>query len=425
MGEIAVSENEISESADVTILGAGIVGIATALSLTERGLKVTVVDRDPPADGASFGNAGSLSPWSCVPQSMPGLWKNVPRWMLDPEGPIALRLGYAATFLPWAVKFLRSGQEARLPAIADAMLGLTRPTVTLYRHHLAGTGHEDLVRDSVYVHVFRNAADADLTQLSWRMRRERQVPLEVVKGDALREVEPALSPEFEAAVLIKQQGRALDPGGIGKALAEKAQGMGVVFLRRNVERLVPAEDGGWRVETDGGAMPAKRVVVAMGAWSGKLLEPLGVKVPLEAERGYHMVFGDPGVTLNNCIMNVDAKFVVSSMTAGVRCAGTAEFAGLDAAPDYRRARVFERLAKRMFPDINTNDTVEWMGTRPSTPDSVPCLGEIPGCPGLYAAFGHGHTGMTMAPKTGEVIAALIAGETLDVDMTPYRIDRFG
>ncbi|MEC8201721.1 MAG: FAD-binding oxidoreductase, partial [Pseudomonadota bacterium] len=162
----------------------------------------------------------------------------------------------------------------------------------------------------------------------------------------------------------------------------------------------------------------------MGAWSGKLLSDLGVKVALEAERGYHLVFKNPGVQLNNAIMNVESKFVASSMNAGVRCAGTAEFAGVDAAPDYRRAKVFAKLAKEMFPDLNVEDTDEWMGPRPSTPDSVPFLGEVPGCPNLIAAFGHGHTGMTMGPKTGEVIASLIAGEKTGVDMQAYRLDRF-
>lgn len=420
-----MAEKDTDETADVTVLGAGIVGICTALSLAERGFKVAILDRDPPAEGASYGNAGSLSPWSCVPQSMPGLWKSIPKWLIDPEGPIAVRLGYLPTFLPWGVRFLRAARREGLDTIADAMMALTRPTLDIYRRHIAGTGREDLIRDGVYVHVYRNAADANLSSLGWQMRRDRQVPLEVVQGEALREVEPALSPEFEAAVLIKQQGRALDPGGIGKALAEKAQSMGVAFRRCSIERLVPEADGVWRIETEAGPIPAKRVVVAMGAWSGKLLSGLGVKVALEAERGYHLVFRNPGVTLNNAIMNVDAKFVVSSMNAGVRCAGTAEFAGVDAPPDYRRAQVFSRLIKRMFPDINVDDTVEWMGRRPSTPDSVPFLGDIPGFENLYAAFGHGHTGLTMAPKTGEILAGLIAGEKLDVDMTPYRIGRFG
>ncbi|MEE2689875.1 MAG: FAD-binding oxidoreductase [Pseudomonadota bacterium] len=411
-------------NSDITVLGAGIVGICTALSLRERGFSVMMLDRNPPAEGASYGNAGSLSPWSCVPQSMPGLWKSVPKWLTDPEGPIALRAGYAVTFLPWALKFLRSSKLEGLDVIADAMMGLTRPTVDLYRHHLSGTGQENLVRDSVYVHVYRKAEDADLSQLAWRLRRDRQVPVELVKGEALREVEPALSETYEAAVLIKEQGRALDPGAIGKTLAEKAQSMGVEFRQSRIDRLRALPGGSWEIETESGMIPAKKIVVAIGAWSGKLLSDLGVRVALEAERGYHLVFRNPGVQLNNAIMNVESKFVVSSMNAGVRCAGTAEFAGVDAAPDYRRAKVFGKLAKEMFPDLNTNDTEEWMGPRPSSPDSVPFLGEIPGFENIYAAFGHGHTGMTMGPKTGEVIASLIAGENPGIDMHPYRINRF-
>ena len=409
---------------EVAVLGAGIVGICTAISLRERGYSVILLDRNPPAEGASYGNAGSLSPWACVPQSMPGLWKSVPKWILDPEGPIALRLGYATTFLPWALKFLRAGNLEGLESIADAMMALTRPTVDLYRKHLSGTGQEHLVKDSVYVHVYRKAEDADLSQLAWRLRRDRQVPVEVVKAGVLRELEPAISNDFEAAVLIKQQGRALDPGRIGKVLAEKAQSMGVEFRQCSVDRIRPKEKDSWEITTDLDVLLVKKVVVAMGAWSGKLLNDLGIKVALEAERGYHLVFKNPGVTINNAIMNVESKFVASSMNTGLRCAGTAEFAGVDASADYRRARVFARLAKDMFPDLNVEDAEEWMGPRPSSPDSVPFLGEIPGFQNIYAAFGHGHTGLTMAPKTGEVIASLIACEQLDVDMLPYRIDRF-
>ena len=135
-----------NKSEEITILGAGIIGICTALSLRERGFRVTVLDRNPPAEGASYGNAGSLSPWSCVPQSMPGLWKNVPRWLIDSEGPIAVRLGYSTAFLPWALKFFRSGRKDGLDMIADAMMALTRPTIELYRKHLIDTGQEKTCR---------------------------------------------------------------------------------------------------------------------------------------------------------------------------------------------------------------------------------------------------------------------------------------
>jgi D-amino-acid dehydrogenase len=408
----------------VVIVGAGIVGICTALSLLEKGFSVELIDRDTPAEGASHGNAGVVSPWTCVPQSMPGVWKNVPKWLLDPEGPIALRWSYLPKFLPWAMKFLRAADTAKLPTLADAMLALNRPNVDLYRRHLDGTGHEDLLRDSMYVHVYKSADGVDLKELGWRMREQRDVPLQVVNAGELHEIEPALSPDYKSAMVMKGQARAMDPGGIGKALAEKALSMGATFRQTGVNKIVPAADGGWTLHTDEGEIATEKLVVAAGAWSARLLAPLGLKLPLEAERGYHLIFQNPGITVNNSIMDTAGKFVASSMSDGVRCAGTAEFAGIDAAPDYRRAQIFSSLAKRLFPDINTDDPVEWMGRRPSFPDSLPCLGEVPGHAGLFAAFGHSHYGFGMAPNTGRVVAEVVSGATPNIDMAPYRIDRF-
>lgn len=409
---------------DAVVVGAGIVGICTALSLAELGKTVVVVDRDGPAEGASYGNAGVISPWSCVPQSMPGIWKYVPKWLLDPEGPVSLRWGYALKFLPWALKFLAAGQEDRIPAIADGMNALNRPNVDLYQHHLSGSGAENLITSSMYVHIYRNPADADLNALGWRMRTERGFPIERISGDELREIEPDISPSYQAAVLIKDQARALSPGDVGKALAEKAKKMGVRFERAAVTALTPRSGGGWIAKTETGQFESEALVLAAGAWSAKLLEPLGLRLPLEAERGYHLIFKDPGVRLNNSIMDVDGKFVASSMATGIRAAGTAEFAGLDAPPDYRRAKIFGPLMKRMMPKLNIEDADEWMGTRPSFPDSLPCIDEVPGHPGLFTAFGHSHYGFGMAPNTGRVVAQLVTRQKPNIDMKPYRITRF-
>ena len=407
----------------VTIIGAGAVGISTALSLLELGHEVELIDRDPPASGASHGNAGVISPWTCMPQSQPGVWKSVPKWLLDSEGPLVVRWSYLPQFLPWALRFLRAGSAAKLPAIADAMSALNRPSLDLYRHHLNGTGQEHLVCDTNYVHVYRKAESIDLNNLSWRMTRERGATIDVVKGSDLRDIEPALSADYEAAVVIRGQGRSLDPGGVGRALADKARTMGAQFRQAAVRGISRGEDC-WTIDTDDGALQRAVVVIAAGVWSRELLKPLGIKVPLEAERGYHLVLRNPGVTLNNSIMDTERKFVVSSMEAGVRCAGTAEFAGIDAPPNYARAQVFKKHAKALFPDINVEDGEPWMGRRPSTPDSLPCIGPVPGHDGLYVAFGHAHLGFTMAPATGRIVANLINGTPPNTDVTAYRIDRF-
>ena len=407
-----------------TIIGSGIVGICTAISLLEKGFDVLLIDRNEPAEGASHGNAGVVSPWTCVPQSMPGVWRSIPKWLFDPEGPIALKWSYLPKFIPWAIKFLEAGKEEGLPAIADAMQALNRPNVDLYRQLLEGTGSEHLIVESMYVHVSRNEDAVDLNSLAWKLREERGVPIEVVGPERLREVEPDLSPAYKTGVLMKGQARAIDPGGVGKALAEKAKRMGADFLKAGVHQIEQSPTGEWNIHTDAGERKAVNLIIAAGAWSARLLEPLGYALPLEAERGYHLIFQNPGITVNNSIMDADAKFVASSMAAGVRCAGTAEFAGLDALPDYRRAQVFVRLAKYLFPDINTKDTIEWMGSRPSFPDSLPCLGEIPSKKGLFCAFGHSHYGFGMAPNTGRVVASIVTGEPVNIDLTPYQISRF-
>jgi len=422
-----LAEKEEGKQADgksVVVLGAGIVGIFTALSLLERGFKVTLVDRDGPAEGASHGNAGVISPWSVVPQAMPGIWKNAPRWLIDPEGPLSIRWPYAPRLIPWMRRFFQVGTEQQLPSTADAMFALNRPNVDLYRYHLKGTGKEHLVVDSVYLHVFRDPSDVDPNGMGWRLRAERGVPFEVLNAGELHEMEPALSPDYKAAFLIKDQARATDPGGVGKALAEKALSLGAVFVRATVERIIPQEGGGYRLDCGSRQIEAPRLVLTAGAWSARLLATLGVKVPLEAERGYHLILQNPGINVNYSVMDVKRYFVASLMDAGVRLAGTAEFGGLDAEPNYERARMLKALAQSLFPAINAEDTVEWSGIRPSFPDSLPCIGEVPGHKGLIAAFGHSHYGFGMAPNTGRLAAMVVNEETPNVPMEPYSVDRF-
>lgn len=409
---------------DVTVVGAGIVGICCTLSLLERGKSVRLVDKTGPMAGASYGNAGVISPWSCVPHSLPGMWRNIPGWLLDPLGPLSIRPAYLPRFLPWAIKFLRNGQPHRVAAIADGMSTLIQHNVELYRGHLAGTGQEHLLRDSSYVFAYRNREKIDLDQIGFRLRREHGATMEVIDAAELRELEPDLSPDYQGAVVIKDQARAMSPGLIGEALAEKARVAGADIHTAAVNSITPREDGSWSLETDRGALDSTAIVIAAGPWSTELLAPLGLRLPLEYERGYHLEFLDPGVTLNNSVMDVEQTFVTSSMANGVRSAGTAEFAGLDTPPNFRRAQVLKQLTKTMLPALNTGNANEWMGIRPSFPDSLPCIDTAPGFRNLYTAFGHSHYGLGMAPQTGRFVADIVSGIAPNADLTPYRVSRF-
>ncbi|MEM7288823.1 MAG: FAD-binding oxidoreductase [Pseudomonadota bacterium] len=415
----------MAENEPVTIVGAGIVGICCALSLQEKGLKVRLIDPDDPGQGTSMGNAGIISPWSCIPQSMPGMWKQVPKWLLSKDGPVSIPISYFPRFIPWGLRFLRSGRQRSVRQISAAMSELVTPNIDLYRRHLTDTGCEYLLRPSSYVFVSRKPQPDFPNGLSWDLRRNVGAPMRRVSGKELREMEPALSVDFDSAIVLEDQARAISPGKIGQVLAEKVQKQGGIIERFQVLSLKPQINGkGWIVKTTESDLSCEKVVLAAGAWSARLLSRLGIKVPLEAEGGYHTVFKSPGIELNNSISDLDYHIVCSSMESGLRTAGTAEFAGLNAEPNYQRAKLLIGQTKAMFPDLNTSEVDYWRGVRPSFPDSLPAIGEIKGLPNLFAAFGHSHYGLGMAPKTGQLIAELVSGGRPNCDMSAYDTMRF-
>jgi D-amino-acid dehydrogenase len=408
---------------EVTIIGAGIVGICTAISLRERGFEVRIVDRADPGQETSFGNAGVISPWSIIPQAMPGTWKTLPGLLFGRDSPLSVRAGYWPRMVPWGLRFLRNGSEARARAAADMLEYLCGPSVDLYRRLLRGTGHEDLLVDSFYVHTFRRAEKASLQALEYRIRTEKGGDLELIGQAELRALEPALTPDLQAAILVKGQARVRAPGELGRVLAEKARAMGVAFVRAEVTGLSRSGQG-WAIATKAESLSAPRIVLAAGVWSAGLLRPLGIKLPLVAERGYHVEFADPGVELTHSVMDVGTRTVASSMLGGLRLAGTAEFGAIDAPPDPRRHALLTRQARALLPDLNTDAPSLWMGRRPSFPDSLPALGALAGQEGLFTAFGHCHYGLMMAPKTGEVVADMLSGRPANADLAPLNAARF-
>jgi D-amino-acid dehydrogenase len=311
-----------------------------------------------------------------------------------------------------------------MQASARALSLLVSDSLGQHRDLASGAGVDHLLRPAPLVYAYADEASLSKGMPSWDWRRPYGVNPRVVRGAELRELEPALSTQLACAVVIDDCGYTSNPSQLVKALADYAQRRGAALLQRDVVDIRPREGGGVRLSCDDGDIISEKVVIAAGAWSGKLAAQLGEAVPLEAERGYHVMLHEPGVAPRSIVGSAKGKFLATPMDDGLRLAGTAEFAGLDAPPDYGRAELLRGQAKALFPDVNIENYSQWMGQRPSLPDSVPVIGPSQRHAGIYYAFGHQHVGLTSAPKTGRLIADLIAGRAPNTDLTPYRVDRF-
>lgn len=408
----------------VVVIGAGIVGVCCATYLRRQGRQVTIVDRLPPGEGCSFGNAGSLSPGSCVPNAMPGNLAKVPGWLLRNDGPLTIRWRHLPRLLPWLVGFLQAGSPERVEAAADALAMLHAPTVDLYQELVREAGVPDLVRASDYLFVYGSEASYASSEYGWRLRRARGVRFDELRAEDLRELEPDLSRHYVRGVLVRDQGFTLNPSRLVKALAAQAAREGVAIRQDEVSGFEVSAARVTNVRTPGGGIAADEVVIAAGAWSRRLTDGIGLRIPLDTERGYHATVADAGVRVGRPIMEGDFKFLATPMEMGLRFAGMVELAGVDAPMSQQRADTILRLARRMFPALQSTEVSQWMGRRPSMPDGLPVISRSPLHDNVYLAFGHGHTGMIGGPMTGRIISGLVTGQRLNVDAGPFRADRF-
>ncbi len=409
----------------IVVVGAGIVGVACASYLQRDGHLVTLIDRGAPGEGCSFGNAGGMSPGSCVPVATPGMTRQVPKWLLDPLGPLAIRWSYLLPVLPWLIRFLRAGQPETVQRIADGIRALLAGVFDNYAPLVKAAGAEHLVHSRAgQMYVWRSQAAFDGDRFGLRLRRDRGVAMEELDRHELRQREPALAPIFEKAVVFPEHGHCSDPFRLVQMLAEHFERNGGTILKREVTGFARDGERVTGVRTGSGAIAADTVVIAAGAWSARLAKQLGTHIPLEAQRGYHVTVADPGVAPRINVMWADAKFMATPMDMGLRFAGTVELAGLDAPPDYRRARKLLELGRQMYPGLKVGTVTEWMGHRPCTPDTLPVIDFAPGRNDVVFAFGHGHTGLSAASTTGKLVAEMIAGRRPSIDPAPYRATRF-
>jgi D-amino-acid dehydrogenase len=409
----------------VIVIGAGVVGLAVADHLVLSGADVTVVDRDPEGDKASFGNAGGIAVSEVVPASSPGVIWRAPRWLLDPLGPLAIRPRHAPKLIPWLLRFAKSGSPSEIARISAALAALNGRVYEDLLPMLARIGlSRELNRDGALV-VYEHEHGVERDSAEWDLKRRHGVEFEVISGDAARDLEPALGPTIRRAVFLPQWSHVNDPTVVVDALRRSLLASGVAILTGTVGSVTAPEGARAQVRLeDGGTLAADRIVIAAGAWSGEIAERLGDPVLLESERGYNMTLPDPGVRLRREVIFAERKFVATPLSCGLRIGGAAEFGGLDAAANHRRSRALVTLASRYLPGLKTAGGTAWAGHRPATPDSLPVIGRSPRHPSVFHAFGHGHLGLTQAATTGRIVADLICMGRAPIDVSPFSILRF-
>lgn len=415
----------------VVIIGAGIVGAAAAVELVRDGHRVTILEPGQPGgeQAASYGNGTLLSPGSVVPVSLPGLWKKVPGFLRDPLGPLAIRWSYLPRLLPWLRRFVAAGATiAKVERTAHALAPLLANSPE--RHHRladeAGVGN--LIERHGILYPFPTRADFEADALAWRLRKDNGTTWLELDADALRQQEPALDRRYQFALLVQHGGNCTDPGAYVAALVAHAQSQGA--------KHTPGRATGFRIEagrlqavlTDTGEIPCDAAVIAAGARSKPLAEAAGDTISLETERGYHAVLEGAGIHLRHPMLTSDTKSAVVSTRAGLRVAGTVEFAGLDAAPNWARAEILRDVMLKTFPglprDLPADRIKLWMGHRPSTPDGLPVIGPARACPDIIHAYGHGHVGLAGGAMTGRLVADLVSGHNPTIDIGPFSPQRF-
>jgi D-amino-acid dehydrogenase len=413
----------------VGVIGAGMVGVAAASFLQRAGHEVFIVEPGNPGEGASFGNAGCLNGSSVVPMSMPGMIRNVPGWLTDPMGPLTIRWSYLPTLAPWLIRFIRSGTPDKVRAQARALRAILGPSLPTLAPLLKNAGAQELVKNVGHLFVYRSDAQWQKESAAWALRRDNGVAWDEFDADGLRQLEPALSREFVKGVLVAENGHTVNPHRLVNTLADA--------FRRDGGRIERARVTGFELDgtrlkgirTENGTLAADAAVVAAGAWSKPLAAELGDQIPLETERGYHLIIRDPEVAPRIPVADAAGKFVATPMETGLRVAGTVELAGLAAPPNWERSRVLLKHVHRLFPALRESYPEErlsmWMGHRPSTPDSLPVIGHARRTPDVVYAFGHGHVGMAASPMTGKLVAELVSGAPTSADVAPFSATRFG
>jgi D-amino-acid dehydrogenase len=412
-----------NKNKSIVVVGAGIVGVSTALWLQKQGEEVILIDSSQPGTGASFGNAGLLAQWAMVPVNVPELWKSAPKYLLNKSSPVFMRWSYFPKLFPWLAKFMANATENRSNKIIENLTPLVQDAVDQHQNLVKGTQAAKWLRDSKFSYVYRTHEAFKADSFGWKIKSNLGFIPNLVLGDDVREEEPILSPDIRCMAVLEGQGHITNPLGYVTELFKVFQKNGGKFINKAVKNFNIIHDQIHSVQLEDEEILCQKAVVTSGIWSKSLIKNLKINVPLETERGYHVIYEKPSVQPRNPMMITEGKFGVTPMTTGLRCAGTVELGGLNASASKKPIDFIKKISLKTFPELKFEKTSEWMGFRPTLPDSLPMIGEIQNT-GIFTGFGHQHIGMTSGPKTGFILSQLVTDKKPNLDISGFSPERF-
>ncbi len=407
---------------DIAVVGAGIIGLATAFRLAAAGREVVVVDPNEPGSGASHGNAGTLAPYACAPVGNPDVLRNLPSLVLNAESPLAIRLTALPALIPWLSRFVRQSLPVAAHRNGRALAGLLKEAMPAWRDLADQVHASDLLHYEGCLYLYRERMPAKDVEWSARLRDEMGVRQHRLTAAEVAEMEPALPP-VAGGLFFPDAAHINDPAALTGRMVAGAESLGASFQRARAERLEPQGDGKIRLTCGDLIVDAHTVVLAAGAWSRSLARHVGDKIPLDTERGYHVEFEMDAPLIKRPVSPIDLGFYLTPMVGRLRVAGTVELGGLAAPVNPARIALLERGARKIFPNLGPVRG-QWLGFRPSLPDSLPVIGRSRHCGNLIHAFGHGHLGMTLAGITSQAVAGLIERRNDAPELSAFGPSRF-
>jgi len=420
----------VQKDQQAIVIGAGIVGVCTALQLQMRGVQTTIVDRQPPGTGCSYGNAGVISDSAAGTVASPGIVWRVPGFLFSKSPPLAINWSYLPALTPWLYEFIKASRRDRYVQNTEHLGRLVVASSDAYAPLLDVAGAHDLFVTSGALQVYETKEALEATTGEITQRRLQGARVERIDTKDVSAYAPTISNHIAGALYRPDVQYVTSPLELVQRLHRSFVSLGGRSEQIDVRKIEKRGQHQWAIQGvneagDHLALDAfQHVVVAAGGYSKGLLKPLGVSTFLDVERGYHVSLAGSQNMLSMPVFYTEGGFCMTPMKDGLRIAGTVELAGLNAPANYGRVDAMKATVKRLIPDIPTTEGAMWMGMRPSTPDSLPTMGPVSGHDGLHLAFGHGHLGLTLGAITGQLITQGICGEPSSIGLHPYRNSRF-